>query len=416
MGHEQVTYPVLILALCLSAPPGGAAGPHARDALIETPGPYILALDASLPLLPEALEEFFRQHRDSVQQRLIILVDPDNGRAERDLPPNACFVKLDIARKNPDAPPDERSARSFPSQRQAAVKHFAAAKERDGGVLPWQLQEEVGRLTAAFRRGEPTEIVRRAAHVLHLSCDASMPFNTTWDSWGLAGGGETWAVERGSAAEVHRTPRGRCQCALIEVQRERFAHEVRIAPARARPMRDPLEETFAVLFRAHESLAILKDADAALRDVLGISDRRSFLVVHDAYYQGLMDRAGWVIEARIEDGALLAARLWSYAWTEAGMPPPGLFVAAAPAGSADMDEGDPGSEAGAGESTAPSAATTDEFVGSRNSTVFHRAACQHVNRISAGNRVWFPSAEEAVRSGRKPCKVCLPADPASGSP
>jgi hypothetical protein len=42
------------------------------------------------------------------------------------------------------------------------------------------------------------------------------------------------------------------------------------------------------------------------------------------------------------------------------------------------------------------------FAGSKNSNLYHKATCQYVKRIKAENIVWFSSAEEAEKSGRKP--------------
>ncbi|MBW2004081.1 MAG: hypothetical protein JRI72_05620 [Deltaproteobacteria bacterium] len=45
---------------------------------------------------------------------------------------------------------------------------------------------------------------------------------------------------------------------------------------------------------------------------------------------------------------------------------------------------------------------------SRNSKVFHRPDCKWAKKIKAGNLIGFKSREEAVKSGRRPCKSCGP--------
>lgn len=49
-----------------------------------------------------------------------------------------------------------------------------------------------------------------------------------------------------------------------------------------------------------------------------------------------------------------------------------------------------------------------EYVASKNSKVFHKAGCRAAARISSENLIGFSSREEAINSGRRPCKMCKP--------
>jgi len=48
------------------------------------------------------------------------------------------------------------------------------------------------------------------------------------------------------------------------------------------------------------------------------------------------------------------------------------------------------------------------YVASKNSKVFHKPDCKWARKISPKNLIGFKSREEAVRSGRKPCRSCEP--------
>jgi len=48
------------------------------------------------------------------------------------------------------------------------------------------------------------------------------------------------------------------------------------------------------------------------------------------------------------------------------------------------------------------------YVASKNSKVFHRPDCESAKKIAPGNLIGFKSREEAINSGRRPCKVCKP--------
>ena len=49
-----------------------------------------------------------------------------------------------------------------------------------------------------------------------------------------------------------------------------------------------------------------------------------------------------------------------------------------------------------------------KYVASRNSKVFHRPDCKWVKKISPKNLIGFKSREEAIKSGRRPCRICEP--------
>lgn len=52
--------------------------------------------------------------------------------------------------------------------------------------------------------------------------------------------------------------------------------------------------------------------------------------------------------------------------------------------------------------------TTYKYVASKNSKVFHYVWCEYAQKIKPENRIYFSTREEALASGRRPCKVCKP--------
>jgi len=48
------------------------------------------------------------------------------------------------------------------------------------------------------------------------------------------------------------------------------------------------------------------------------------------------------------------------------------------------------------------------YVASKNSEVFHYVWCRYAQKIKPENRIYFFTREEAIASGRRPCKVCRP--------
>lgn len=49
-----------------------------------------------------------------------------------------------------------------------------------------------------------------------------------------------------------------------------------------------------------------------------------------------------------------------------------------------------------------------KYVASKNGTVFHKPDCTWVKRIKPANLVYYNSRDEAMNSGKKPCKLCNP--------
>lgn len=56
----------------------------------------------------------------------------------------------------------------------------------------------------------------------------------------------------------------------------------------------------------------------------------------------------------------------------------------------------------------PSLAADFKYVGSKNSNKYHYPDCKWAKKISPKNLVTFKTAEEAVKAGYVPCKVCKP--------
>jgi len=56
----------------------------------------------------------------------------------------------------------------------------------------------------------------------------------------------------------------------------------------------------------------------------------------------------------------------------------------------------------------PAPALKTEYAASKNTDVFHYFSCSYVATITPGNLIRFKTREEAIDSGRRPCKICKP--------
>lgn len=57
---------------------------------------------------------------------------------------------------------------------------------------------------------------------------------------------------------------------------------------------------------------------------------------------------------------------------------------------------------------AKSAVAEYKYVASKNSNVFHRLQCSSAKRIKPENIIDYNSEDEAIRAGKRPCKICKP--------
>ena len=358
---------------------------------------YEIVTATAVTVVPEPIRPFFEANVETLKGAAVAgrsSPTPADVGADVD---ELHYIMLDVGAVK-DGPEARRiAARRFPHDQDAARKFFKRHKVRAGGLLPWVVHDRYHGLVRAFRAQDHSAVLEASGELLRSAADASLPFNTTADPDGEVTGNLGWRPKDvRDACEGHRTVRHRFHIGLIRRFRRQFEHEVRVWPSRFRHVSEPTEAAFEVLRDAHDCLPQLLTIDADLTAQLDITDAASFLASSEAFYTHLLRRAGPTMESRLEAGVLLGANLVGSAWTEAGSPSlvPGSGAARPPT-SADPDL--PRPEGG--------------FVGSLNSTIFHRMDCRHAKRIRLENRVHFAKLDDARAAGRGPCRVCKPEAP-----
>lgn len=358
---------------------------------------YEIATAAAVTVVPEPIRTFFEANLATVKE---VAVAGPSSRAPADVAADADeshYIMLDVGAVEGGAEARRIAARQFPHDQDGARKLFKRHGVRAGGLLPWVVQDRYRSLVRAFRVQDHNAILRASGTLLRAAADASLPFNTTADRDGETSGNLGWrAKDAWKESGGHRTVRHRFHIGLIRRFRRQFEYEVRVWPSRFHHISEPTEATFEALLDAHACLPRLLAIDADLVEQLDLTDAARFLASSEAYYAHLLRRAGAAMESRLEAGALLGANLVGSAWTEAGSPSVTSLT---------------------GEVTPPVEAKPDPprqeggFVGSLNSTVFHRIDCGHAKRIRTENRVHFATTDTARAAGRIPCRVCRPDSP-----
>jgi len=366
---------------------------------VEGSDPYEIAAAAAVPVLPTPLRTFFEAHSEALRKAASPGARIPSGSKVTSGDEQWHYVSLDVAAgaatrseprpegSGPSLEDRRASARRFPRERDKAAALYESCGTREGGLLPWVVEDRYESLVQAFRHGEADKIVVEAGVLLHFAVDAAMPFNTTT----MFG-----AASRDPPPDNSlRRMQNRCHSDLVRRLRKRLDYEVRVSPDRLSPIQSALDATFEVLLDAHRVADELIVLDAGVAAEFGVREDDALPAAREALADRLAERAAPILETRIEAGALLAANLIASAWTQAGKPELKTAAVVAPPSPA----------------PAPHVAVA-AFVGSRNSTVYHRSTCPHAATIKPENRVTYESVEKAKAASRTPCKTCKPDGPA----
>ncbi|UCE62247.1 MAG: hypothetical protein JSU63_11145 [Phycisphaerales bacterium] len=359
----------------------------------ECPEVYEIVTSISVPILPQVVRPFFEGRLHDLRSGSMRTFE--TGRRTTGWPNDGAdhCLMLDAATGWVEHDARLAAVRGFPRNEKEAKKLFRQKGRRDGGRLPWAVTDHHELLTTAFRDRDADAIVREAAILIHLAADAAQPFNTTVNRNGSMSGNLHWSTEEPTDPNrAHGTVGYRCQCPLIERCREQLGFEVRVWPGRFRRVSDPFATVMDVMVGAYADLEAILAVDRDLTSRFRIVDAESFLRVSAVYYDELAAKVASTIESHLEAGGLLAANLIGSAWLNAGSPPPERFTTGAQSNTVKTEV----------------SGTDADYVGSRNSKVFHRGSCAHVKRISPENLVKFPTIESAESAGRRRCKACLP--------
>ncbi|MCH8807038.1 MAG: hypothetical protein IH986_13235 [Planctomycetes bacterium] len=336
------------------------------------PDGYEIVVATAVTALPTPLRSAFVQRRDELirvalshgVKSVSSVVDVDRH-----------FLVLDVAaEKGADEAGRIEASRRFPRVRDAALELARERGVRRVGSLPWTIHAHFEALVEAFRSTSGALVVAEAGALLHFATDASMPL---------------FVVEKHSSRRRGRffdrgadepDPPNRREKLLeaVATLRDRLDDEVRVSPTRYAELDEPLDAVFETIAASFAELVSGPAIDAKVR----------------------ADEAATMIESRLEAAALLAANLIGTAWHQAGRPSPDTWNAAS-AKSAEPEKP-------AAKYSTSVASPDARFVGSRRSSIYHRATCSHAKRIKPSNLVAFGARKVAVDAGRRPCKTCKP--------
>ncbi|NML64794.1 hypothetical protein HHL22_06210 [Hymenobacter sp. RP-2-7] len=246
--------------------------------------------------LPASLQSFYFRHlSELVRQSSLPPADDQENRRH--------FIKLDhYSETNPFA--------KVPRDYDEAVTKFSADTLRKYGTLPWAIMEVKDRLVKAWQEGDSTTIVRASAELSSYAADAFSPLRTTTNYDG----------------QLTNQPG---MLALWENQLpERYLTTYKLDGETAKPLKDPLAETWAALQYSYGFLTATFDLETKVSH--GFTPQTKFAYAHkfgrtqrrysDAFADAYNKEVGGMVDYRLKTAAPFVAALWLTAWQEAGRP------------------------------------------------------------------------------------------------
>jgi hypothetical protein len=247
----------------------------------------------AISILPDEVRPLFEANRAIVVEHSI---DPDLWRES--------FASIEDPHHYLDFDWDGYGPYPFaglPRNLEAAIKKFGKATVERNGTLPWRTEEMYGKLKDAFaaypRRGSFArfDILFYSAWLGHYVSDAHVPLHAVTDSDGQKSG------QRG----IHT----RFEALMFE----RYVKQLKLAPKRLQPVRNPLDFTFDTLLQGTQLVPTILEAD---RSAIGSRD-----VYDNAYYDAFFKGSRGVLERRLDESTAAVAAMITGAWEAAGKPP-----------------------------------------------------------------------------------------------
>lgn len=178
------------------------------------------------------------------------------------------------------------------------------------GVLPWNLQWMLHKLTKAFEKKDAQLILKYSAEIGHYVADAHVPLHTT----------ENYNGQLTNQHGIH----GLWESRLVELNWKSYDFFV----GKAQYLNAPLDETWKIIFKSHSYLDQVFQFEKIASDSVGLSKKYAFeqrgTSIVKVYsqefsqlYHEIMDD---MVQKRMRASVRSVGSFWFTAWVNAGQP------------------------------------------------------------------------------------------------
>lgn len=259
---------------------------------------------AAVFALPDSMRIFFYNHIDYITEAAVV---PDLRRAiiNDKNESNRHFIDLEDF-KTPIA--------DIPKSPEEAYKKYDKAFLDKAGILPWYIQTLTGKLTAAFKKGNKSEILFIAADLSHYIADAHQPLHTSSNYDGQLTG------QKGIHALWEST------------LPQRFGNGYDFKTAPAQYIDNIEQKTWDIIIQAHSLVDTILAKDKEVRDRFTADNMYkkdstgktvmfySSPVYSDEYQREFYKALDGMIEKQLRLSIYDVACYWYTAWVNAGKP------------------------------------------------------------------------------------------------
>jgi hypothetical protein len=253
--------------------------------------------------LPEGLFSFYRSHIDFITEHAI---DPDKRRYSVIGEAEKHYIDIDHYCKDKTCDPFQE----VPQNWSDAVEKFSEDTLRAYGIVPWNIQWTVRKLSDAFREKNQARILRLSAELGHYVADACVPLHTT----------ENYNGQMTNQNGIH----GFWESRLPEL----FDSEYDLFTGKASYLSKSWEDVWLTVKESHYAVDSVLGFEAQLNtrfsedkkyayEERGASIMKNYSREYSAVYHEMLDG---MVERRMKKAIFLVGSLWYSAWIDAGQP------------------------------------------------------------------------------------------------
>ena len=250
--------------------------------------------------LPPEMIGFYKKHLEYVTEHAI---DPDKRRYSAVGEDKKHYIDIDHYGEYP--------FKDFPRDWDEAISKYSEDTIREYGILPWNLQATMEKLTRAFRDNNTRRILRHSVDIGHYIGDAHVPLHTT----------ENYNGQLTGQKGIHGFWESRCPELFADDNYDYFV-------GKAVYLDDPEDQFWDIIMKSASHVQTVLDKEREL--TLEFSDDKKYAFAErnnsllrtysEEFSKAYEQELNGMIEDRMRNAILNIGSVWYTAWVNAGKP------------------------------------------------------------------------------------------------
>jgi len=250
--------------------------------------------------LPPEMIGFYKANLEYVTEHA---VDPDKRRYSAEGEDKKHYIDIDHYGEYP--------FKDFPRDWDEAIAKYSEDTIREYGILPWNLQATMGKLTRAFKDGNTRRILRHSVDIGHYIGDAHVPLHTT----------ENYNGQMTGQKGIHGFWESRCPELFADDNYDYFV-------GKAVYLEDSEEQFWDIIMKSASHVQTVLDTERELTKKFpddkkyAFAERNNSLLrtYSEEFSKAYEQELNGMIEERMRSAILNIGSVWYTAWVNAGKP------------------------------------------------------------------------------------------------